>query len=48
MTIHTDFNTAESSSYDLIPDGTIATATLDIQPGNYMGVFLTKMKTQAH
>jgi len=42
MTLHTDFNTAESSSYDLIPDGTIARATLDIQPGNYMGGFLSK------
>lgn len=42
MTLHTDFNTAESSSYDLIPDGTIARATLDIQSGNYMGGFLNK------
>jgi len=42
MTIHTDFNTAESSHYDLIPEGTIAKATIDIQPGNYMGGFLNK------
>lgn len=42
MTLHTDFNTAESSSYDIIPEGTIARATLDIQPGNYMGGFLNQ------
>lgn len=42
MTIHTDFNTAESSSYDLIPEGTIARAELTIQQGNYMGGFLSK------
>jgi hypothetical protein len=42
MTIHTDFNTAESSSYDLIPEGTIARAELNLQQGNYMGGFLNK------
>lgn len=42
MMITIDFNTAKSSEYDLVLNGTIPRAISGIKPSNYIGGFLNK------